>query len=333
MVRVVFMGSPDWAVPSLLALADALAHPAPGGAAGTLIGACTQPDRPKGRGRALEPCPVKRAALGLGLPVRSPASLKDPAGQALLAEWRPELVIVCAYGLILPRAMLDLPRLGCYNLHFSLLPRWRGATPVQAAVLAGDAATGVSLQRMVEALDAGPLVASTPPLAIGPDDDAASLGVRLAQAAAGLLRETLPSLLQGHAHLAEQDASQATFCRRLSKADGAVRFEEESALTLERKVRAYQPWPGCHAYCGGLRLALERVEVLAPEALAAIPPGTVPGTLLAGGVVPAAQGAVRLLRVKPQGKASMPWHAFAHGHPQALGCVLRAAPPVPSGSG
>ncbi len=254
--QAVFLGSPQWAVPSLRVLAEARALGI------EVAGVLTQPDRPAGRGRRLQPCAVKAAALALGLPVLSPASLRGEAGFGELAELKPELAIVCAYGQILPRRVLDLPRLGCWNLHFSLLPRWRGASPVQAAILAGDEATGVSLQRMVEALDAGPLLAGSAPVAIGADETAEALGARLADVAARLLLGALPALLAGAPALTPQDEARATVCRKIDKGAGLVDWSREPAAEIVRKVRAYTPWPGCASYLGAARLGLVRVEAV-----------------------------------------------------------------------
>lgn len=305
MTRVVFMGSPEMAVPSLEALAAQSAV--------RVVGVLTQPDRPAGRKRRLQPCAVRLAARRLGLPTGMPEKAGSAAGLALLREWAPELVIVCAYGQLLPQPVLDLPALGSFNLHFSLLPRWRGASPVQAALLAGDAHTGVSLQRMVMALDAGPLVASTPPLPIAPDDTAQTLGDRLAVAAGELLTQALPLLLRGAPPEREQDEAGVTFCRTIRKAQGAVDFAQEDAAAIERKVRAYTPWPGCHVHAGARRLGLVRVAVLPGDA----PRGPV-GVLQADGSVQTRQGGLQLLEVKPEGKRAMPVADFIRGMPQAV---------------
>lgn len=312
---VVFMGSPETAVPSLRALA---AHPRC-----RLAGVFTQADRPAGRGRRLRPSPVKAAAEVLGAPVLTPDKSGGPEAMAALDAWRPDLVVVCAYGRILPRRVLDRPPLGCWNLHFSLLPRWRGASPVQAALLAGDTATGVSLQRMVAELDAGAIAAETAPMPIAPDDTAATLSARLAEAAAALLSETLPALLDGDPPLREQDPAGVTHCGIVRKDDGRVDWAAEDAGAIERKVRAYTPWPGCFAFLGGRRLGLVRVE-----AAGAPPEPPAPGILLRDGRVPARAGAVRLLEVKPEGRGAMPWEAFRNGNPEAVGARLT---PYPAG--
>ncbi|MBI3992596.1 MAG: methionyl-tRNA formyltransferase [Candidatus Lambdaproteobacteria bacterium] len=321
MTRVVFMGSPDMALPSLRVLA---AHPQV-----TLAGVISQPDRPAGRARREQPCPVKTEAMAMGLPVATPLKAGGPEGLAQLQDFDPALIVVCAYGQILPERLLALPPLGCFNLHFSLLPRWRGASPVQAALLAGDTHTGVSLQRMVLALDAGPLVACTPPLPIAPHDTAGSLGERLAAVAGDLLRDTLPVLLCGHPPLTPQDDARATFCRTIKKAQGAVNWAAESAQEIERKRRAYTPWPGCYGYLGARRIAFEALRVV--QAGDGAPSGATaaaPGVLQAGGIVAAREGAVQLLRVKPEGKAAMDIEAFLNGAPDALGGTFMPGPPA-----
>lgn len=322
MIPIVFMGSPDLAVPSL----QALAREAPRHGAG-VTGVFAQPDRPVGRHREPRPCPVAAEARRLGIPVFTPAKLRSPEGEAALRSLSPALVVVCAYGHILPQGVLDLPPLGCFNLHFSLLPRWRGASPVQAAILTGDAVTGVTLQRMVAELDAGPVAAASAPEPLRPDDTAATLGARLAEIAAALLTRALPGLLSGQVPLTPQDPTQVTICRTLRKEDGAIDWERSSAAEVERKVRAYTPWPGCHGFLGGRRLALVRVAVAteAGETPAAAPPA--PGTLLPGGRVACAQGCVRLLRVKPEGKAEMAWEDFVRGAPGVIGQRLLPRPP------
>ena len=311
MARIVFMGTPEAAVPSMRAVAGA-----PGA---RLVGVFTQTDKPVGRGRRPQPSPVKAAAGTLGIPVLTPAKSGDAQAMAALEDWRPEMIVVCAYGRILPRRVLERPPLGCYNLHFSLLPRWRGASPVQAAILAGDRSTGVSLQRMVRALDAGAVAAESEPEPIGPGDTAETLTARLAEISAALIRVRLPALLEGNPSLREQDAEAVTHCGIIRKEHGAVRWAEQSAADIERMVRAYTPWPRCFGFLAGRRLGLVKLEP-------AEPPGespTAPGTLHADGRVPAREGWVRLLEVKPEGKGAMPFAAFKNGNPQAVGETIR----------
>ncbi|HEX7929253.1 MAG TPA: methionyl-tRNA formyltransferase, partial [bacterium] len=257
------MGSPQWAVPSLQALVrSAATHRA------AVTGVFAQPDRRVGRHKALQPCPVAAAAESLGVPVFKPEKLRSVEGEAALRALAPHLVVVCAYGHILSQALLDLPKLGCFNLHFSLLPRWRGASPVQSAILVGDATTGVSLQRMVAALDAGPIAAESAPEPIRTDDTSETLGERLAEVSAHLVEATLPALLSGRSVLKSQDPARITLCRTFRKEDGAIDWAQESPEAIERRVRAFTPWPGCHGFVGGKRLGLLRVAVASQQEIA-----------------------------------------------------------------
>lgn len=315
----VFLGSPAAAIPSLHALA--------GHAGIDLVGVVSQPDLPAGRRRRLRACPVKEAAQALGLPVFTPARIGDPEAMAQLRDWGVELAVVCAYGQIFPESVLSLPRLGCFNLHFSLLPRWRGASPVQAAILAGDVETGVSLQKMARELDAGDVVAASAPRTIRPEDTAETLGADLAEDAARLLEGAVPLLAGENPPLAPQDTNQATFCRIIKKSDGVADFLAETAEDIQRKCRAYTPWPACHAFLGGKRLVLMEVRVEAPEQLpwgsGGRPP---PGVVAEGGLIVAREGVLRLLRVKPEGKNAMEWGDFQRGYPGAVGAALMPHP-------
>ena len=332
MIHAVFMGSPELAVPSLRVLQTSEGV--------QVSGVVTQPDRPAGRRRHLRPCAVKAAALEMGLPTFAPIRMKGPEAQAevltLLRDCQADLIVVCAYGRILPRALLDFPSLGCFNLHFSLLPRWRGASPLQAALLAGDEVTGVSLQRMVEALDAGPIVAETPPLPIAPGETAGSLGERLALESAQLLKHTLPLLLAGTAPERPQNEAQVTLCRTIGKEEGALDWRVEMAEQVLRKLQAYTPWPGVYSFLGPQRLVFTALESVPPDdapdvapddALADAPNGgpadpTPPGVLRADGLVATAQGWLRIVELQPEGKKPMPWAAFLNGHAEAPGQQL-----------
>jgi methionyl-tRNA formyltransferase len=310
MPAAVFMGTPEWALPSL----DALARSGLVRVAGVI----TQAPKPAGRSRQVRPSAVHEAALALGIPVLTPEKPGDPEGMAALDRWKPDLIVVCAYGRILPTRVLEHPPLGCWNLHFSLLPRWRGASPVQAAILAGDPVSGVSLQRMVKALDAGPLVAETEPVPIRPDDTAPTLGERLARESAKLLLSALPALLSGHPMLRGQDQERVTTCGIVHKEDGAVDWERDDAGTIHRRWRAFQPWPGCYGYLDGRRIEFTRLELDSPPESAGSSTA-LPGTLLPGGWVPGRQGFLRLVEVKPEGKRAMSCADFLNGNPQALG--------------
>lgn len=248
--RVVFMGSPAFAVRSLRALV---------GAGYDVAGVVTQPDRPAGRGGKLAPPEVKRAALELGLPVLQPETFKDEGARDALRALAPEVLVVAAYGKILPGAVLAIPRRGPVNVHASLLPRWRGASPIAAAILAGDRETGVSIMEMARKMDAGAVItqARTP---IAPGDTTGSLEARLAELGASLLVDTLPGWIAGTTAATEQDESLVTYCGLVKKEDGRLRADM-TVDEAERAVRAYDPWPGAAIEYRGERLAVWAAHV------------------------------------------------------------------------
>ena len=280
-----------------------------GGAAVPVV--LTQPDRPAGRGRRLTPSPVKEAALALGLSVAQPESLRHPTLIAALGA-RPDLLIVIAYGLLLPRAMLAWPRRGCVNLHASLLPQWRGAAPIQRAVLAGDAVTGISVMQMDEGLDTGPvhLTRATP---IGARETAGELHDRLAVLAAEALVAALPSLLAGTSHAVPQRANLATLAPKIAKADAALDWHAP-AVELERHVRAFNPWP----IAEGLLDHGGRLRVWDAVALDVSKRDVRPGTIVAatrdGIDVATGAGVLRLLKVQPASGRVMDAAAYLAAH-------------------
>ena len=310
MARVVFMGTPDFAVPALQALARD--H--------ELVGVVTQPDRPAGRGRQLAPPPVKEAALALGADVFQPPTLRRPEAVERLARWQPELVVVAAFGQILRPEVLAIPPHGCLNVHASLLPRYRGAAPIPAAILAGDGRTGVTIMRLDQGLDTGPLLAQAE-WPIGPHDTAGSLTAALARLGAGLLVEVLPGWLAGAVVPRPQDDAQATYCRTLRKEDGLLDWALPAAH-LDRQVRACDPWPGAYTTWAGQRLKVLRARPL-PAGPAALPaaPGRVldldPGVGVATG-----DGVLELVEVQLAGKAALDVHAFAQGRRDFVGSLL-----------
>ncbi len=296
-VRIVFMGSPRFAVPSLEAMADAF----------DVVGVISQPDRPAGRGRELRPPPVKAVAARLGLPILQPARVSTPEAMDQIRAWAPDVVVVAAFGQILRPALLTLPPHGCVNVHASLLPRWRGAAPVPAAILNGDPATGISIMRMAAGVDTGPILAQEE-TAIRPDDTTGSLLARLAGAGAGLLRLTLPAYLAGDLTPQPQDEERATCAPILRKADGALDLHD-TAQALERRVRAFDPWPGCFVYWGTRRLAIRRVRVARCG-------GTTSGQAVVIDGLPAAGTADGLLVfevVQPEGRGPMSGQDFLRG--------------------
>ncbi len=288
-VSVVYAGTPEFAVPALDALAASGVR---------LTAVLTQPDRPAGRGRALAASPVKARALALGLPVLQPATLKESAALEALAALAPDVLIVAAYGLLLPAPVLALPRLGCINIHASLLPRWRGAAPVQRALLAGDAETGVAIMRMEAGLDTGPVYA-TRRVPIESRDTGGSLTLRLAGAGATLLIEALEAIVAGTSEAVPQEASGITYARKLEKAEAPLDWRR-SALELDRQVRAFVPWPVATTAWNGTTL---RVHAARPvEGPFAASPGTVLAQNAGGIDVATGAGVLRLEKVQLAGR-------------------------------
>jgi methionyl-tRNA formyltransferase len=312
--RIVFAGSPDFAVPSLERLAESRHR---------LVAVLTQPDRPAGRGRALQASPVKQCALARGLPVYQPESFKrDFQAVAKLRAYDPDLVVVVAYGLILPRTVLDLPARGCINIHASLLPRWRGAAPIQAAVLAGDAQTGVALMRLEEGLDTGP-VAAVRAVAVGPADTAGQLHDRLAVLGAELLMAELDSILDGSAFFMPQPADGVTYAPKLSKSDALIDWGEPAAV-IERRIRAYNPWPVAETRVDGAQLRCWQAQLIAGAgASREARPGEVVAAGAEGIDVQAGRGQLRLTSVQLAGRQRLAAGVFANGYP-LTGKVLGA---------
>ena len=295
MTRLVFAGTPDFARASLEALVEAGRVP---------VAVYTQPDRPAGRGRKLEASPVKRYAETLGIPVLQPTTLRSDEAVAELAALEPDLLIVAAYGLILPQAILDVPTHGCLNVHASLLPRWRGAAPIQASILAGDADTGISLMAMTAGLDSGPVFHSEG-LAIGDDETAGELHDRLAALGGRLLVEHLDAILAGEIAAHAQDESLVTYAPKIDKRDAEIDWSLP-ACEVARGIRAYNPFPGAYTMAAGERLKIWRASVADGEAE--------PGEVLRFGrdaiVVACGDGALRLEELQLPGKRRAPAHEF-----------------------
>ncbi len=306
-MRSIFMGSPEFALPALEALADL----------SEVTGVVTQPDRPAGRGRTLAPPPVKTLAQKIGLPVIQPERMRAPEVMDQLRAWRPDVIVVAAFGKILRPDVLSLPKLGCLNLHASLLPRHRGAAPIPAAILAGDVETGITLMKMDEGLDTGPILAQKK-IAIRPEDTAESLSRKLAALAAETLQTFFPVYMREGLTTVPQDNSLATYAPQLKKDQGRLDFHEPSEQ-LSRKVRAFQPWPGTFALWNGLLLKVQEVET------GAYTGGEAPGTVLEHGRFPAvrtADGMVILRIIQPAGKRAMPGDVFLRGAMDFIGQVL-----------
>lgn len=287
-MRIVFAGTPDFAVPCLQAAAR---H-------NEVVAVYTQPDRPAGRGRGLTASPVKQSALERGLPVYQPLSLRDPAAQAELAALQPDLLVVVAYGLILPQAVLDIPTHGCWNVHASLLPRWRGAAPIQRAIQAGDSHSGVCLMQMEAGLDTGPVLLEQS-LELAADETGGSLHDKLAALGAQVLADGLGLLRAGLRPVARpQPAEGVEYAHKLDKAEARLQWSED-AQVLERQVRAFNPWPVAEAQLQG-----ERVRIHAAQAIPGVPGmpvGSVLAATKAGIDIACGTGALRLLVVQREG--------------------------------
>jgi methionyl-tRNA formyltransferase len=301
-LTVVFAGTPEFSVPAFEAIA-ASRH--------RLVAAYTQPDRRSGRGLKLEGSPVKKAAAARGLPVEQPATLKDPVSVERLAAYHPDVMVVVAYGLLLPQAVLDVPRLGCINIHGSLLPRWRGAAPIQRALLAGDTQTGVTIMRMEAGLDTGPML-SRQAIAIGPGDTGGSLHDRLAALGADMIVAALDSIESGTAVFQPQEEVGATYARKLSKAEALLDWTQPARL-LERQVRAFDPWPVAETRLDGQQLRIWRAHPA--KAASPVPPGTVLSADQAGIVVMTGQDALVIERLQLPGKRAVDAADFLRGRP------------------
>jgi methionyl-tRNA formyltransferase len=305
-LRIVFMGTAELACASLRAL---LREPAFHVAA-----AVTQPDKPRGRDLRLQPPPVKQAALAAGLPVLQPLRARDPAFLQELAAWRPELIVVAAYGQILPQAILDLPPHGCLNVHTSLLPKYRGAAPIQWALLNGDAETGVTIMRMDAGLDTGPTLArATTPIA--PEDNAQTLHDRLAALGAELLVKTIPGYVSGQLQPQPQPAEGACYARKIEKEDGRIDWQQP-APALWNRVRAFTPWPGAHTTlgAGGARRLLKIWSAEAAPGARDATPGTVLQAGKDGILVACGEGALRIRELQREGGRRMSTVEFLTGH-------------------
>lgn len=302
-LRVVLMGSPYFAVPTLGALHRNF-H---------LLGVITQPDKPKGRGRKSVPTDVKVAAVGLGAPVAEPSSLSDPDILGLLRQWAPDVIVVVAYGKILPRGVLDLPPMGCVNLHASLLPRHRGAAPISAAILVGDEMTGVTTIAMDSGMDTGDILLQRE-IAIHPDDTAGTLHDKLLAPGADLVVETLVELGSGKITPVPQDHSKATYTRLLAKQDGRLDWRRD-AEHLSRLVRAVNPWPGAFFELGDERI---KVWGAVPEAGTGVP-GRVEALRPDGIVVAAGEGLLVLKEVQAPGRRRLGAGELVRGYRLQVG--------------
>jgi len=295
--RIVFMGSPDFAVPALEALENKY----------TVVGVVTQPNRPAGRSGDLKPPAIKEAALRLGIPSIQPEKLRQPEALYQLRAWAPDVIVVAAFGQILRTNVLELPRFGCINIHGSLLPRWRGAAPIQAAILAGDPETGITIMKMDAGVDTG-LILSQRKLPIAPNETGGSLFAKMAPLGAQLLLETLPRYLSGELVPVPQPEAGITYASMLKKDDGLPDFTQ-SADSLERRVRAMNPWPGTFFDWNRTLIKVHRAHV-SPEKS----PGVGVRYILQGWpAIGTSEGSLILEELQPAGKISMPGKAFLAG--------------------
>jgi methionyl-tRNA formyltransferase len=303
--KVVFMGTPDFSVPVLERLI----------AAHEVIGVVTQPDRPAGRSRQVQMSPVKQVALAANIPVFQPEKIRRPEAIETLKQWTPDVYIVAAFGQILPQTVLDIPPHGSVNVHASLLPRWRGAAPIQAVIRAGDAETGITIMKMDAGLDTGPML-SQRAIPLAPDETGATLHDKLAQLGGDLLIETLPGYLRGAIQPQAQDDALATLAPRIDKEEGRINWSQ-SAAQIERTVRAFTPWPGTFTTWNEQTLKILSGRVVSGNAA----PGKVTQTngILAIGT---GDGLYAPDRLQLQGRNAVTSAEFLRGYGQFLGAQL-----------
>ncbi|HYM38420.1 MAG TPA: methionyl-tRNA formyltransferase [Nitrospiraceae bacterium] len=315
-MRIVFMGTPEFSVPSLAALLTS-EH--------SVAGVVTQPDRPKGRGQELAASPVKQLALQHTIPILQPAKMKDPAFLNTLSAWKPDLIAVTAFGRILPKVVLDLPPHGCINVHASLLPKYRGAGPIQWAIIRGEYETGITTMLMDEGMDTGAILLQEK-VSIAPDDTAGTLSSKLATIGGRLLMETLSRLQSGIVVPRPQDHSQATMAPLLKKEDGLLDWTMPS-LDLANRVRGLSPWPGAHTYLGEDRWVIWKAAVQDQSATAASA-GTIMEATKEGLLVSTGTGLLRIMEFQPANSRRMSVAQYLSGH--ALPPGLRLGPPPPT---
>jgi len=307
-MRIVFMGTPEFAVPSLEALLKFE----------QVVGIVTQPDRPKGRGQVLTPSPVKLIAQRERIPVLQPTKMKDPDFLAALAAWKPELIAVAAFGRILPPAILSLPPKGCINVHGSLLPKYRGAGPIQWAIINGETETGITTMLMDEGMDTGAMLLQER-ISIAPDDTAGSLSPRLAEVGGRLLVETIAKLNAGTLVLRSQDHGQATMAPLLKKEDGAIEWTLP-ARAIANRIRGLTPWPGAYTFLKGDRWVICRAVAI--DDTPSLAPGLVEAVTKDAIHVATGQGILAIKELQPANSRRMPAAQFLAGHPVQVGMSL-----------
>ncbi|MCB1070186.1 MAG: methionyl-tRNA formyltransferase [Kiritimatiellae bacterium] len=305
MIRCVFMGSSHFSLPALSLLAAANEV--------ELVAVVTQPDRPSGRNRTLKPGPVHALAGTLGLTVHMPERLAEVSAVHALSEVRPDVIVVASYGQFIPRPVRELPPLGIVNIHPSLLPKYRGAAPMQWALANGDTETGVTLFHIEKEMDAGDIILQEP-FAIDPADNGCTLEEKLSVFGAKVMLRAVRMLASGTAPRHPQDHRAATYAPKLTKEQGHLDWSLPADI-LHNRIRGYQPWPGCYTFRQGARLRIWRSELEAGDG--------VPGSVISAGrdglVLAAGQGALRLIEVQPEGKSRMPTSAYLLGHPMSPG--------------
>ncbi|WP_447978752.1 methionyl-tRNA formyltransferase [Candidatus Nitrospira bockiana] len=314
-MRIVFMGTPEFAVPSLQALLDS---------EDTVVGVVTQPDKPKGRGHEVTPSPIKQLALAAGLPILQPTKMKDPAFIEALKAWQPDLIAVAAFGRILPPIVLELPPRGCINVHASLLPKYRGAGPIQWAIINGERETGITTMLMDAGMDTGAMLLQER-VPIAPDDTAGSLSTKLAAVGGRLLVETIRRLEAGTLTPRPQDHTQATMAPMIDKEQGVIDWSL-SAVDIANRVRGLNPWPGAFTFAGEERWSIWRavpVDATPPESF---PPGTVVAAAKDRLHVATGKGLLAILELQPANSRRMTAQQYLAGHRLQPGFRLHAAP-------
>jgi methionyl-tRNA formyltransferase len=314
-MRVVFMGTPDFAVPSLEALLRS---------GDTVAGVVTQPDRPKGRGQTLAASPIKQLAQREGLPILQPLKMKDPEFLAALRGWQPDFIAVAAFGRILPQVILDMPPKGCINVHASLLPKYRGAGPIQWALITGERETGITTMLMDAGMDTGAILLQEK-VPIDPDDTAGTLSDKLSAVGGPLLVETLGRLKAGTLTPQAQDHSQATMAPLLQKEDGLIDWTR-SASDIANRIRGLTPWPGAFTYAGDERWTITRAH---PEEAgdAAAEPGTILSAAKDAIRVAAGQGVLAIAELQPANSRRMSIQQYLAGHRVSPGSQLHSVAP------
>jgi len=308
MAQIVFMGTPDFAVPTLRALI--LHH--------QVIGVVTQPDRPAGRNRQIQASPIKLMALEAGIPVFQPEKLRRAEAIEELKQWKPDAYVVAAFGQILPQAVLDIPPFGSINVHASLLPRWRGAAPIQAAIRAGDAESGVTIMKMDAGLDTGPILTQRA-IPLAPNETGQSLHDKLSIVGAELLMNTLPGYFSGEIRPQAQDESRVTYAPQIQKEEGQLNWTQ-SASSIERLVRAFTPWPGAYTAWNGQQLKIHSGGVIDGKAQPGLVVETPNGIAVGTG-----DGLYVLIQIQLAGRKIMPASEFVKGHVGFVGATLTPA--------